>query len=317
MLDGTDLTDRLAPRLIELTLTECRGDEADQLELRLHDHDGLAALPRRGVALQILLGWQQSGLFDKGRFVVDDVEHSGSPDVITVRARGADLTGALRARRERSWHETRLGIVLDTIAGDHSLKSAVAPALADIALPHLDQGNESDMNLLTRLGKRFDAVATVKAGTLIFAPIGSGATASGTELPQLTITRTSGDQHRYTVTDRERYTGVRAFWSDRAAARRKSVLAGDAGNEKRLQATYASEAEARQRAEAELKRLDRGSATMSLTLALGRADVYPEQHVSVSGFKDEIDGDRWLVAKVSHAVSPSAGFSTAVELESR
>lgn len=315
VLDGQDLTERLAPRLLDLTLTEARGDEADQLDLRIHDHDGRIALPARGVTLELALGWQGHGLFNKGTFIVDDVEHSGAPDIITVRARSADLTGALRSRRERSWHDTTLGQVLDAIASEHGLKSAVAPALAAVRLPHLDQANESDANLLTRLGKRFDAVATVKAGTLIFAPVGAGKTAGGAPLPQVEITRASGDQHRYALVDRESYSGVRAYWADRTAARRKSVLVGTEGNEKRLQATYASEAEARQHATAERQRLARGAATFSLSLALGRPEVYPEQKASVRGFKPEIDGTQWLVAKVTHTISGSSGFSTAMEME--
>jgi len=195
VLDGKDLTDRLAPRLLDLSLTESRGDEADQVDLRVHDHDGMLALPRRGVTLQVAIGFEGSGLFDKGTFNVDDVEHSGSPDIITIRARSADLTGAVRRRRERSWHDTTLGDILGAIAGEHSLRPAIAADLASIAVPHLDQANESDINLLTRLGRRFDAVATVKAGALIFAPIGAGTTASGQPLPGVQITRASGDQH--------------------------------------------------------------------------------------------------------------------------
>jgi len=107
---------------------------------------------------------------------------------------------------------------------------------------------------------------------------------------------------------------VRAYWTDRAAARRKSVLVGSAENEKKLQATYASEAEARQHAEAERRRCERGTASLSCTLALGRADLYPEQAVAVSGFKPEIDGMDWLVAKATHTVS-SAGFTTSIELQ--
>lgn len=315
VLDGRDLTERLAPRLLELTLTESRGDEADQLDLRISDHDGALALPKRGVSLTLAMGWVDSGMVNKGTFVVDDVEHSGAPDVITVRARSADLTGAIRSRRERSWHDTTLGAVLSTIAGDHSLKSAIAPALSGLALPHLDQANESDINLLTRLAKRFDAVATVKAGTLVFAPIGSGTTPSGIELPGAQITRQSGDQHRYAVSDREKYTGVRAYWGNRGDARRVGVLVGTADNEKKLQATYATEAEARQHAQAEFQRLDRGTASLSYTLALGRADLYPEQSITVSGFKPEIDGTDWLVSKATHSISGSAGFTTSLELE--
>jgi len=315
VLDGRDLTDRIAPRLLDLTLTESRGEEADQLDLRIHDHDGRMALPRRGVTLQVALGWRGSGLVNKGSFIVDDVEHSGSPDIISIRARSADLTGEMRNRRERSWHATTLGEILGAIAGDHSLKTAIAPALSAIQVTHLDQANESDVNLLTRLGKRFDAVATVKAGTLVFSPIGSGTTPSGITLPAATITRASGDQHRYSVGDRERCTGVRAYWNDHKAARRKSLLVGQSTNEKRLQATYASEAEAKQRATAELQRSDRGTETLSITLALGRADVYPEQSITVEGFKAEIDGASWLVSKATHRIDGSAGFATTIEME--
>ncbi|WP_369969872.1 phage late control D family protein [Stenotrophomonas rhizophila] len=315
VLDGRDLTDRIAPRLLDLTLTESRGEEADQLDLRIHDHDGRMALPRRGVTLQVALGWRGSGLVNKGSFIVDDVEHSGSPDIISIRARSADLTGAMRNRRERSWHATTLGEILGAIAGDHSLKTAIAPALSAIQVPHLDQANESDVNLLTRLGKRFDAVATVKAGTLVFSPIGSGTTPSGITLPAATITRASGDQHRYIAGDRDKYTGVRAYWNDHKAARRKSVLVGKSTNEKKMQSTFATEAEARQRATAELQRSDRGAATLSISLALGRADMYPEQSINVSGFKPEIDGDDWLVSRTTHTITGDGGFTTSVEME--
>lgn len=315
VLDGSDLTERLAPRLLDLTLTESRGDEADELNLRLHDHDGAVALPRRGVTLQVAIGYQGSGLFDKGTFIVDDVEHSGSPDIITIRARSADLTGAVRRRRERSWHDTSPGDILGALAGEHSLRPAVAEDLAGIAIDHLDQANESDINLLTRLGRRFDAVATVKAGTLIFARIGAGITAGGQPLPGVQITRASGDQHRYSVADRENYTGVRAYWGDRSAARRTGVLVGTSENEKKLQATYGSAAEARQHAEAEFKRLERGTAQLSYRLALGRADIYPEQTVTVSGFKPEIDGTDWLVTKATHSIDANGGFTTTLELE--
>ncbi|MCF3469150.1 phage late control D family protein [Stenotrophomonas maltophilia] len=315
VLDGVDLTSRLAPRLLDLSLSESRGDEADQIDLRLHDHDGRLALPRRGVELQVAIGWEGSGLFDKGTFVVDDVEHSGSPDILTIRARSANLTGAVRSRRERSWHNTTLGDIVGAIAGEHSLRPSIAADLARQVIGHLDQANESDINLLTRLGKRFDAVATIKAGTLIFAPIGAGTTASGQPLPAVQITRASGDQHRYTVADREKYTGVRAYWGDRKAARRTGVLVGTAENEKKLQATYATADEARQHAEAEFKRLDRGTAQLSYTLALGRADIYPEQTVTVSGFKPEIDGTDWLVSKVTHTIDGGSGFTSALELE--
>lgn len=314
VLDGVDLTERIAPRLLDLTLTECRGGEADQLDLRIHDHDGKMALPKRGVRLAVALGWKATGLVDKGTFLVDEVEYSGAPDIITVRARSADLTADMRTRHERSWHNTTLGAVLNTLAGEHGLTPRVAEALARTKLPHLDQANESDMNLLTRLGQRFDAVATVKAGALVFAPIGAGTTATGKPLPTVTLTRRDGDQHRYSVADRDAYTGVRAYWVDKGKARRQSVLVGKDDNAKRLRESYANEATARQHAHAELERVKRGVAKFDYTLAIGRPDMFPEQRVRLDGFKPDIDKQLWLIAETNHVCSGD-GLKTRLVLE--
>lgn len=314
VLDGQDLTERMRPRLLDLTLTESRGGEADQLDLRIHDHDGRMALPRRGVELAVALGWEDAGLIDKGTFRVDEVEHSGSPDVITVRARSADLTRPMRTRRERSWHQVKLGDVVRNLAGEHGLQARISPALAGIAIAHLDQTGESDVHLLTRLGQRYDAVATVKAGNLLFMPIGSGTTASA-PLPSALITRADGDRHRYALADRETYSGVRAYWHSKPGASRKSVLVGESGNAKRLRETYNSEAEAREHANAEWKRVRRGAAKMDFTLALGRADLSPEQKLRVRGFKPEIDDTAWLIAKATHSITGSGGYTTQLALE--
>ncbi|MFW9571077.1 phage late control D family protein [Xanthomonas euvesicatoria pv. euvesicatoria] len=314
VLDGTDLTERIAPRLLDLTLTECRGGEADQLDLRFHDHDGKMALPKRGVRLAVALGWKATGLVDKGTFIVDEVEYSGAPDIITVRARSADLTADMRTRRERSWHNTTLGAVLNALAGEHGLTPRVADALARTKLPHLDQVNESNMNLLTRLGQRFDAVATVKGGALVFAPIGAGTTATGKPLPTVTLTRRDGDQHRYSVADRDAYTGVRAYWVDKGKARRQSALVGTDDNAKRLRESYADEATARQHAHAELERVKRGLAKFEINLAIGRPDLFPGLQVRLNGFKPGIDSMKWLTVKATHNID-GHGLTTALFLE--
>ena len=314
-LDGADLTERMRPRLLELSLTEQRGDEADELSIQIHDHDGRMDIPKRGALLQVAIGWKGQALVDKGSFTVDEVEHSGAPDIISVRARSADLTRPMRTRKEKSWHKTTLGAILKAIAGKHGLKAKVDGKLAAIEIKHLDQTNESDVHFLTRLAKRFDAVATVKSGTLLFIPIGKGETASGTELPSATIRRRDGDKHRYTIAGRDDYTGVRAYWSDKKGATQKDVLVGDDENARRLPGKYHSETEAKQQAEAAHKRIQRGAATLSYSLALGRPELSPEQHVAMSGFKPQIDDTKWLIAKTTHTITGSAGFRTDLEME--
>ena len=315
VLNNTDITPRIAPRLLELRLSEKRNGEADQIELHIHDHDQQMALPRRGVSLSVAMGTTQSGLITKGRFHVDEVEYSGAPDIITIRGRSAALTGNLRIRRSGSWHQTTVGAVLQQVVARNQLTLRIEQRLAATPLAHLDQTNESDIALVSRLGKRFDAVATVKAGALLFAPIGSGKSLSGKDLPTVTIDRSDGDHLRWIATDRDKYSGVRAYYITQAGLNRKSVLVGHSGHAKRLERTYASREVAAEHAQAEWQRIQRGVATLQYTLAIGRADIYPEMHLRVTGCKPEINNTPWIVASTVHTISSHTGLTTELELE--
>jgi uncharacterized protein len=313
-LDGRDITPTVEARLVSLQLEEARGDTADQLDITLSDHDGKLQIPSKGVTIALAIGWVGSPLVDKGTFVVDEAEHSGSPDQITIRARSAELGESLRTRRDQSWHDLTVGDILGTIAKRNNLTLRIDTALAAKALAHIDQTNESDINFLSRLGQRYDAVATVKKGKLIFLPINGTKTSAGKRLPTITITRQSGDSHSYTQCDRDSYTGVEAYWHDGKKANRTGVTVGTKVHLRTLKETYASAAEARQAAQAEWQRIQRGAATLSITLALGNPSLVPQSTVEVIGFKDQIDGTEWLVAKSIHTFNDS-GFVTRAEME--
>lgn len=124
-IEGRDITTVLDNRLMSLTLTDNRGFEADQLDLELDDADGKIVLPRRGAVITLALGWKGQQLFPKGAFTVDEIEHTGAPDRLTIRARSADFRETLNTRREKSWHKTTVGEVVKEIAVRHKLKMAL------------------------------------------------------------------------------------------------------------------------------------------------------------------------------------------------
>ena len=316
VIDGRDISKRVEPRLVQLTLTESRGDEADQLDLTIEDSDGRMNLPTKGAELLLGLGWDGSTLNDKGTFEIDEVEHHGAPDTITIRARSAEMRRQLRTRAERSYHGQTLGQIVRSIASRNELEPRIDDTLASTRVDHIDQTNESDLHFLTRLAKKYDAVATVKKGRLYFAPIGSTRGATGEEIAALTITRAAGDQHRYHSADRNAYSGVRAYWHDPNSAQKRSVLVGEEENEKRLKDTYGSEADAMAAARAERGRIERGKATMELTLALGRPELAPQTQVRAAGFKPEIDATPWVVVKLTHSLG-DGGLTTRMELETK
>lgn len=136
-------------------------------------------LPRRGAVITLALGWKGQPLFPKGAFTVDEIEHTGAPDRLTIRARSADFRETLNNR------------------------------------------------------------------------------------------------------------------------------------------TYANRSNAERAAKMQWERLQRGVASFSLQLAEGRADLYTEMPVKVSGFKQLIDDAEWTITTLTHTVSPDNGFTTSLELEVR
>jgi phage protein D len=293
-LRGQDITAGFITRLISLTLTDNRGMEADQLDIALSDHDGLLEIPPRGAVLGVAIGWSDTGLVDKGTFTVDEIEHSGAPDVLTIRARSADLREGLKAKKTRSWHGKLLGDILRSLAVEYGLEPVIDAVLGKRPLAHIDQASESDANLLTRLGEQNDAIASVKAGRLLFMPAGKSLSASGLALPHITLTRIEGDQHRYIEADRDAYTGVRARYYDTNSAAKKEAIAGGGDNLKDLRHVYTDEQSAVTAARAEWNRLQRGAATLTYTLARGRPDLFPELTYTLIGVKEPIDAVVWL-----------------------
>ncbi|WP_058973933.1 phage late control D family protein [Type-D symbiont of Plautia stali] len=337
-LEGADITQKLEKRLLSLTLTDNRGFEADQLDIELDDADGQLSLPRRGVSLSLALGWQGEALFPKGTYTVDEIEHTGTPDRLVLRARSADFRQTLNTKREKSWHKTTVGEMVKDIAGRHKLTVALGEDMAKMDIDHLDQTNESDASFLMRLAKQCGAIACVKNGSLLFIRQGQGKTASGKALPVITLQRKDGDGHRFTLADRDAYTGVIASWlhtrepakkpQAKVKRRRKTTakktepeakqgdyLIGTDENVLVLSRTYANRANAERAAKMQWERLQRGVASFSIQLARGRADLYTEMPVKVSGFKQAIDAGEWIVTTLTHSLSADSGFTTSVDLE--
>ena len=222
-----DITQVVSSRLINLSLTDNRGLEADTLDLELSDHDGKLALPPRNATISLALGWKGAPLIDKGQYSVDEVLFSGganSADRLTIRARAADLKGTLTEQKERSFHKKKLGEIVNEIAQGNKLKSQVAKELASRLIDHIDQTNESDINLLSRLAEEHGAMCTVKNGTLLFMPLGQGKTASGKPIPLRKITRKSGDSYAFSIAESENYKAVRVYWHDTATGKRGEII---------------------------------------------------------------------------------------------
>lgn len=374
-IDGRRFGTQAMSRIISISLTDKRGFEADELTIELDDHDGTIAIPKTGSKITLNLGYKETGLVEKGEYLVSEFTASGSPDILSITARAADLAEALAEQVEKSWHKQTLYQIIETIAKKHKYEYIISKDYQNAKIEHIDQTNESDASFMSRLAEQYDAIATIKNGKLLFIPAGESQTASGQPILPTTITRASGDSHSFTYSSSNSYQAVRAYYTDKKTGQKKEVLVnkdnaypnkktvsqtkiikgkavkgkatkgktvkGKKGRQyttkkvtttktvidnrkvntegqkiKTLRHLYATENGAWSGARGAFKKIQRGVAEFSITLAVGRPDLYPETPAVVKGFKPEIDAEAWLITEVSHKID-SGGYTASIQFEAR
>ena len=93
------------------------------------------------------------------------------------------------------------------------------------------------------------------------------------------------------------------------------VIEGSKDNVKVLRHTYPNKEAATRAAIAEWKRLQRGVAEFSVTLARGDLSIISEAPPSISGIKPVIDERMWLIKELTHTLT-DAGLVTQMQFES-
>lgn len=316
----SDITEVIRQRFRSMTITDNAGIKSDSLRITLADNDPTAPIliPNTGAELEVWIGYDQESA-KMGLYVVDEVEISGPPGMMIIRAKAAPQKQspggktALQTRKTRSWEAgLTLGGMVSTIAQEHGLTPAVPADISSQTLPHYDQVGESDMNLLTRVAAIYDALAKPADGKLLITPRAKSQTVSAKPLPVVRLAAMEITDWAVTIAERERYKTVKATWYDKDAGEEKTVSAGEGQPEKILRHAYKSEQEARSAATSDLKSGDRGQSTLSLTLP-GRTDVIAEARLQLTDLHPGANGE-WLINKATHTID-GTGYSLSVSAQ--
>ena len=333
--DSVEITAAIRDRLIELVITDEAGIQSDELKLTLDDRrreDGaIAELPKIGTVLTVSLGYAETTVVAMGRFIVDEVEIRSPPATLTVSAKAADMVGPFRSPKTRSWDATTLGQLVETIAAEHRYEPKIDPELGAIAIPHLDQTEESDMALLTRLAAKHDAVAKPVAGFLVLARQGATKTLTGQALPTIHLPASALAEWRYRHAARKpggsgatqaastptpptppttATGGTKAYWWDFEKGERREVTTGQPPFEE-IRYVHATEAEAKAAAATKKNRGERGQGELSFSLP-GDPRLAAEGRLSIS-LRPGIPTD-WRIKRVEHRLG-TQGYTTQVECE--
>ncbi|QAU22900.1 phage late control D family protein [Dyella sp. M7H15-1] len=319
--NGQDITDTIRARFVSLSLNDATGVEGDSLELVLDDSQPAwpVRIPPTGAELEVWLGYDDT-VRRMGLYVCDGVTLRGWPGEMVLQAHAAPWDGTpkgksdLQSQKTRSWPDnTTLGDMVTLMAGEHGLESAVSPSLAEVKLPHTDQTDESDINLLLRLAKRYDAIAKPAGGRLIFAKRGESKSVTGIELPRIVLTPGDIDQWEMSQTTRESPGTVVAYYHLTRAAERHQVSAGSGDPVTRIRIHFSDADAAAAAVRAELARRARREIRFSIHDMAGRPDLTGEAMLVLQGWREDVAGE-WLVSHVRHSLD-TRGYRCGVEAE--
>lgn len=320
VVNGVPLSSLAFSQVSSVSVTDVAGIVSDVAEVAFTNVSPVSrlAMPEPGAEIEIALGYL--GRFKSmGLYIADEVEESSPPRSIRVTARakaqGQTENGLapIQQQKTRSWPAgMTLRALVQTIASENNLKVGVTEAAASLVLGHVDQIDESDMAVLTRLALMHDLVAKPAGGTLFVGRRGDARKASGGQTPNIALIEKEVTSWTMLRALGEVAGTVIATYRDVNANQDQEVKIGDKEPVRRLRQRFRSEAEARAIAETEAKRASRAKETLEFEMP-GNPSIVAEGKVRPLDFSSAAAGE-WLVTSVTHSLSEN-GYSTSVRAE--
>ena len=311
----------LNQRIMHWKHTDAAGIESDRLELTLNI-EGLEGLPSMSGKIGLRVGYKESGLVEKGQFVIMQRTPVLFPMRLMIVATAAPFSmvdpSGYRQRRSASYGPTTLGTLFRQLVGRHGFSPRVAASLEGIAIAHVDQSNESDMAFITRLAKRYCAVTKPFNELYVLAEAGQVKSISLQQLPEVKLSVTQdnrpGNQAFITAVlnenTRSNYQGSRVTWWDTCAGKQRVVQVGVAPF-KTLRQRCQNEDEARAVAEGELRRVGREGLELVIDCP-GNPLLAAEGLLRLDETWPSYMQGRWSITNVVNEGDPEKGYRSAI-----
>lgn len=315
-IGGVDVTSRLNPHLISLSVTDNVGTHSDTADITLDDTDGRMVLPAEGVPVTIALGWEGGGVRVVFEGTVDEVRSSGSRAgrTINVSAKGIDTKSPVKQPMQKHFDSKTVEEVLTEagkLAGIGTVE--IDPDLGKILRDYVEMRDESFIHLGERLAREIGGNFRIRGTTAIMSKKRGAYTTAviatwGVNLQSWEITPKMG---------RPQFKKSRVRWYDRKKAQWQEedveVEGSDAAAEYVSRYPEPNAGQSGNRADNDSATSERETASGSVTIE-GDTSAIPDGLCMVSGTRQGIDG-AYRIESVTHDYS-RLGFTTRLELKS-
>ena len=317
--DGVDINPIIEDKFISLTVTDKVGPSGDTLDLTL-GFDGTYAIPRAGVVLEAKIGYAETGLWEVGKFVVEETILSGGADAadeLNIRAVSSPLSpqasvDALQGATERVWQAfdidgTTFQTIVDEVCKAAGLTAKIDPSLAAIQMPFTSQIKESDIAFLHRIASLRDGIIKYHGAQVIIEKKDSG------KLGSLNIAMTDTiTSYAFTASERTKASSVVSKYQDADAGAVLKYTAGTGKPRIVINNTFPDRKSAVDAAETLLRHLQRNTEEVNITMPTV-AGLLAEKIINLSDFPDASLNGVFIVERVTHKLSNTAGLSSTIK----
>lgn len=337
---GNDL---IQNRLEYLEITDLAEGRGDTVEISINGQG--VAKPRLGVPLSVKIGYTETGTWDGGIYIIQEIQRSKNakgkrrrkPNILQLRGisqpQGRDAIAALQTtHRERSWQGKNFYDIVSEIVEDVGLKVDVDDSLKTIEMPYTTQRNISDAGLLSELARERNAFVKFRDDEVLIQSYDSG------KIEDITIRPEEISGFHYQEEQYHNITAVSAKYIDLSVGETKRVYAeaplsvqsitqgidqisglvtagtGEPMNTHVLDTTYPDELTAKNAAESKLKFFQRLVQTVVLSMPTVPG-LFAEKVVELEGFEDAEVNQRYVCRAVITRLD-HRGLESVLHLES-
>lgn len=159
--NNQDISTDLALYLIGYSYTDHSSGKADDLQITLEDRAGLWKtdwVPEKGASLEAAISmvnyYEMDGSGEAlplGTFEIDEIECSGPPEVVKIKAVSVPESSSLRGEdKTRAWEKTRLSVIARDIAAGSAME-LLYDTEEDPEYDRIEQTEQSDLAFLVKL----------------------------------------------------------------------------------------------------------------------------------------------------------------------
>ena len=311
IVDGVNVTRKLRPYLISVSVTDQDGEASDSCQLTLDDSGGQLKLPRTRRLVQVVA---DGALLFKG--MVDGVRSTGNKPggrLLQVTAKGFDTEGKVKEPLRLHRDDTTLQSFLSAAAQHAGLSGIkVHQDLASIARDYWAADTESFLQLGQRLAREFNATFKIRGDVAVLVPRGRDA---GLPAVRAVYGENLISWSVAPVLGRPKRRGSRTLFFDRAAGRYQTVdldIDADADARTQTRAAVADRSQAQAVNEGRSGEVKRQSGEGSLDMIFTPA-AQAEAPLVLIGTRPGVDGT-YVIRSVRHGFDCNGGSSTSPQI---